>query len=206
MCAHVRTFCPTGASAMIAPMSQRFPLGGGRYGVKDRRRRGSVPGARVGDPSAYARDPKFEEICEDYRDALVELRHWEGAGPAGATRAEDFRRILDELEAEILGILDGPRGRRPRLTTAGTAGAWSRRSHRRRELNDGNRRGMMTRQRQRGAFAICAGAIYAGAINGQPYIIEGQAAGWKFDQIKVGEQGDRPVRRQPRRCLPDQSR
>ena len=56
----------------------------------------------------YARDPKFQEICEDYSDALVELRHWEGAGPAGATRAEDFRRIRDELEAEILGILDGP--------------------------------------------------------------------------------------------------
>ena len=56
----------------------------------------------------HARDPKFEEICEDYRDALAELRHWEGAGPAGATRAEDFRRIRDELEAEILGILDGP--------------------------------------------------------------------------------------------------
>ena len=56
----------------------------------------------------YARDPKFQEICEDYSDALVELRHWEGAGPAGATRAEDFRRIRDELEAEILGVLDGP--------------------------------------------------------------------------------------------------
>jgi hypothetical protein len=62
----------------------------------------------------YARDPKFEEICEDYGDALVALRHWEGAGPAGATRAEDYRRILEELEAEILGILDGPHGCRPR--------------------------------------------------------------------------------------------
>jgi hypothetical protein len=62
----------------------------------------------------YARDPKFREICEDYGVALAELRHWEGAGPAGAARAEDFRRIRDELEAELLGVLDGPRGRRPR--------------------------------------------------------------------------------------------
>jgi hypothetical protein len=55
------------------------------------------------------RDPKFAEICEDYGEALQALRHWLGAGPTGATRAEDYRRILDELEAEILGILGGPR-------------------------------------------------------------------------------------------------
>jgi hypothetical protein len=56
----------------------------------------------------FARDPKFEEICEDYTDALEALRHWEGAGLAGAARAEDYRRIRDELEVEILGVLDGP--------------------------------------------------------------------------------------------------
>jgi hypothetical protein len=57
----------------------------------------------------YARDPKFEEICEDYGDALVALQRWEGAGPAGAAKADDYRRIRDELEAEILGVLEGPR-------------------------------------------------------------------------------------------------
>ena len=56
-------------------------------------------------------DPKFEEICEDYDEALMALRHWEGAGSAGATGAEDYRRMLNELEAEILAILDGPRRR-----------------------------------------------------------------------------------------------
>ena len=63
----------------------------------------------------YARDLKFREICEDYGVALAELRHWEGAGPAGAARAEDYRRIRDELEVEILGVLDSSRGcgRRP---------------------------------------------------------------------------------------------
>ena len=53
-----------------------------------------------------ARNPKFAEICEDYGVALAALRHWEGAGLAEATRAEDYRRIVDELEAEILAILD----------------------------------------------------------------------------------------------------
>ena len=56
-----------------------------------------------------ARDPKFAEVCEDYGEALQALRRWEGAGPAGATRTEDFRRIVDELEAEFLANLDSPR-------------------------------------------------------------------------------------------------
>jgi len=55
-----------------------------------------------------ARDPRFREICEDYGEAVAALRHWEGAGSAGATRAEDYRRILNELEAQILAILAGP--------------------------------------------------------------------------------------------------
>lgn len=54
-----------------------------------------------------ARDQKFREICEDYGEALQALRQWEGAGPAGITRANDYRQMLEELEAEILGILDG---------------------------------------------------------------------------------------------------
>ena len=56
-----------------------------------------------------ARDPKFVEICEDYDEALQALRRWEAAGPAGATQVKDYRRIRDELEAEILTTLDGPR-------------------------------------------------------------------------------------------------
>ncbi len=56
-----------------------------------------------------ARDQKFGEICEDYEEAMEALRRWEGAGPDGDAEAEDYRRIRDELEAEILAILDGPR-------------------------------------------------------------------------------------------------
>jgi hypothetical protein len=61
----------------------------------------------------YAHDPKFQEVCEDYRDALVALQHWEEAGPVGAARAEEYRRIRDELEEEILEVLDGLQRRHP---------------------------------------------------------------------------------------------
>ena len=59
----------------------------------------------------WAHDPTFEEICEDYHEAVMALRRWEGAGPAGAMETLDYRRILEELEAEIVAILDGPRRR-----------------------------------------------------------------------------------------------
>ena len=80
-------------------------------GVKYRRRRTRFPLRELEIRRQSARDPKFEEICRDYDEALMALRRWEGAGPAGATRAEDYRRILEELEAEILAILDRPRRR-----------------------------------------------------------------------------------------------
>ena len=56
-------------------------------------------------------DPRFDEICRDYLEALMALRRWEGAGSAGATEAQDYRRMLKELAAEILAILDRPRRR-----------------------------------------------------------------------------------------------
>lgn len=53
-----------------------------------------------------ARDPAFGEICEDYGNVRDSLRHWEAKGPSGGRQAEDYRRILGDLEAEILRILD----------------------------------------------------------------------------------------------------
>ncbi|MEP3333575.1 hypothetical protein [Sedimentitalea sp.] len=46
-------------------------------------------------------DSGFREICEDYEEALVALRHWEQAGPAYATRAVEYRQIIGEIEADI---------------------------------------------------------------------------------------------------------
>ena len=81
--------CEAEMASNIAAIVNRFPL----RELEIRRR--------------CARDPNFLEICEDYGEALQALRHWEGAGPAGATRAVDYRRIIEELEADILARLDG---------------------------------------------------------------------------------------------------
>ena len=107
MFVHVRTFRQAPLSAIILPFSDpyrrceawhssiapvvaRFPL----RELEIRRR--------------YVRDQKFKEICEDYSEALEALQRWEGTGPEGDAKAEDYRRIRDELEAEIVATLDGP--------------------------------------------------------------------------------------------------
>jgi hypothetical protein len=61
----------------------------------------------------YARDERFREICEDYEDASKALRHWEAAGSSGEAKAEDYRQIVAELEAEALAFLDRPPASRP---------------------------------------------------------------------------------------------
>jgi hypothetical protein len=59
----------------------------------------------------YARDDAFRAVCDDYEEALMALRHWQATGDDA--KAEDYRRLSDDLEAEILAILDRPRGCRP---------------------------------------------------------------------------------------------
>jgi hypothetical protein len=62
----------------------------------------------------YARDAAVRAICDDYEEAVTALRHWESADPTDAAKAEDYRQLADEIEAEIVAILDGARaGRRP---------------------------------------------------------------------------------------------
>jgi len=46
-------------------------------------------------------DSSFLETCEDYEEAATALRHWEEAGPAYVARAEEYRHILGELEADL---------------------------------------------------------------------------------------------------------
>jgi hypothetical protein len=54
-------------------------------------------------------DPVFRSICSDYAEASTALARWRNAGDAGAPLAEDYARLLLELEAEILDRL----GRKP---------------------------------------------------------------------------------------------
>jgi hypothetical protein len=49
-----------------------------------------------------ALDPGFLGACEDYAEAAIALRHWEQAGAGQAARAEEYRRILGDIEADIL--------------------------------------------------------------------------------------------------------
>jgi hypothetical protein len=51
-------------------------------------------------------DREFRSLCEDYGDALEALRRWEvSADRHRAARVEEFRRLLGELEMEILAEL-----------------------------------------------------------------------------------------------------
>lgn len=51
-------------------------------------------------------DREFRSLCEDYGDAREALRHWEvSADRNRAARVEEFRRLMAELESEILAEL-----------------------------------------------------------------------------------------------------
>lgn len=52
----------------------------------------------------YARDPEFRAICEDYAAATRALAYW----VKDPSKAEDYRRLIKELEDEILAHLTGP--------------------------------------------------------------------------------------------------
>lgn len=49
-----------------------------------------------------SREPEFMATCEDFEEAAVALRRWQEAGPNHAARADEYRVILREIEADIL--------------------------------------------------------------------------------------------------------
>jgi hypothetical protein len=59
-----------------------------------------------------AEDASFRAICEDYDEARRALAYWLSAGQAGDTRAEEYRRIVAELEAEASAALSAYERRR----------------------------------------------------------------------------------------------
>ena len=59
----------------------------------------------------HARDPDFRSICDDYGLAQRALKHWEAVGQAAPPgRVEEYREIVQELEAEVLAILQAFEG------------------------------------------------------------------------------------------------
>jgi hypothetical protein len=56
-------------------------------------------------------DRRFQEICTDYAEALEVLRNWEvSQDPGRAFRLAEYRRLTEELAAEILSALRSPIG------------------------------------------------------------------------------------------------
>ena len=48
------------------------------------------------------KDPDFRAICEDYRDCIHALRHWDQSKePEAEARVNEYRTLIGELEDEI---------------------------------------------------------------------------------------------------------
>lgn len=52
-----------------------------------------------------AEDATFRAICEDYGAALDALAHWRAADQSAQQKAEEYRRLVQELEDEVLAVL-----------------------------------------------------------------------------------------------------
>jgi len=57
-----------------------------------------------------ARDPSFCSICDDYAEARRALKHWQTIGGGSDRRVEEYREIVNELEAEALAVLQAFEG------------------------------------------------------------------------------------------------
>lgn len=53
----------------------------------------------------YQRDACFRSICRDYVDACAALQSWQQKAGKDDRRTLDYRRLVDELELELLSNL-----------------------------------------------------------------------------------------------------
>jgi hypothetical protein len=53
----------------------------------------------------YQRDECFRSICRDYVDACAALQSWQQKAGKDDRRTLDYRRLVDELELELLSNL-----------------------------------------------------------------------------------------------------
>ena len=54
----------------------------------------------------YVRDPEFRAVCDDCGEVQHALAHWQAAEQAVPGRVAEYRRMLEELEAEALTFLN----------------------------------------------------------------------------------------------------
>jgi len=50
-------------------------------------------------------NPSFRELCEDYEEAAKALKFWSSPAHGSGRRADDYRTLVSELEAEIKSIM-----------------------------------------------------------------------------------------------------
>jgi hypothetical protein len=59
----------------------------------------------------YDRDPAFREVCDDYAEVQRALEHWQAADEGVPERVAQYRRMLEELEAEALATMEAYQGK-----------------------------------------------------------------------------------------------
>jgi outer membrane protein assembly factor BamD (BamD/ComL family) len=59
----------------------------------------------------YVRDPEFRSVCDDCAEVQRALAHWQAADPPLPERVAEYRRMLEELEAEALAVLKAFEGK-----------------------------------------------------------------------------------------------
>ena len=57
-----------------------------------------------------AEDANFRSICEDYAEGLRALAYWQAAGRSCEQKAEEYRRLVEELEEEALEAVQAYEG------------------------------------------------------------------------------------------------
>jgi hypothetical protein len=57
-----------------------------------------------------AEDTNFRSICEDYAEGLRALAYWQAADRSCEQKAEEYRRLVEELEDEALEALKAYEG------------------------------------------------------------------------------------------------
>ena len=61
-----------------------------------------------------AKDPEFHSICEDYGECIKAYSYWiRSKEPEAATRVNEYRNLIQALEAEVEEALLGPQPQRP---------------------------------------------------------------------------------------------
>jgi hypothetical protein len=54
----------------------------------------------------YVNEPEFRAVCDDYGEVQRALEHWQAADRTVVGRVAEYRRMLEELEAEALTFLN----------------------------------------------------------------------------------------------------